>query len=92
MENLQLLEKFGSNAWRMSNDNLDATVEKYGTVVLLIVRMDADLEELQKKTEIINRKRKLDQEGSYEKLSSMNWQTMELQMKNYQIEVSPIVI
>lgn len=57
-----------------------------------MVRMDADLEELQKKTEIINRKRKLDQEGSYEKLSSMNWQTMELQMKNYQIEVGPFVV
>ena len=28
-DNLLLLEKFGSNAWRMSNDNLDATIEKY---------------------------------------------------------------
>lgn len=76
----------------MSNDNLDATVEKQCIVAIVIVRMDADLEELQKKTEIINRKRKLDQEGSYEKLSSMNWQTMELQMKNYQIEVGPFVV
>lgn len=49
--------------------------------------MDSDLEELQKKTEAINRKRKLDQEGSYDKLAAMSWQTMELQLKNYQIEV-----
>lgn len=28
MENLQLLEKFGSNAWRKHNDGLDAIVER----------------------------------------------------------------
>ena len=27
-DNLLLLEKFGSNAWRMSNDSLDATIDK----------------------------------------------------------------
>ena len=53
----------------------------------MMIRMDNDLEELQQKTDVINRKRKLDQEGSYDKLAAMNWQIMELQMKNYQIEV-----
>ena len=28
LENLMLLEKFGSNAWRMNNDRLDAIAEK----------------------------------------------------------------
>lgn len=28
MENLQLLEKFGSNAWRKHNDGLDAIAER----------------------------------------------------------------
>ena len=50
--------------------------------------MDGDLDDLQKKTEVINRKRKLDQESSYDKLMSMNNQALELQIKNYQIEVS----
>lgn len=81
------MEKFGSNAWRISNDNLDAIVEKLANLNRVIYRMDGDLEELQKKTEMINRKRKLDQEGSYDKLASMSNQIMELQMKNAQIEV-----
>lgn len=54
--------------------------------------MDGDLDDLQKKTEVINRKRKLDQESSYDKLTSMNNQALELQMKNYQIEVINILI
>ena len=49
--------------------------------------MSADLEDLQTKTESINRKRKFDQEGNRDKLESMNYQLLELQMKNYRIEV-----
>ena len=32
MENLLLLEKFGSNAWRKHNDGLDAIAERYDSV------------------------------------------------------------
>ena len=54
--------------------------------------MSTDLEDLQAKTESINRKRKLDQEGNRDKLESMNYQLLELQMKNYKIEVFFILV
>ncbi|CBK21550.2 uncharacterized protein [Blastocystis hominis] len=73
MENLQLLEKFGSNAWRKHNDGLDAIAESF----------DNDLKEVQAKTQAINRKRMNDQQRSYEKLNSLKEQALELQMKNY---------
>ncbi|KAK8830536.1 hypothetical protein WA577_004268 [Blastocystis sp. JDR] len=78
MENLQLLEQFGSNAYRMQNDCIDASNEK----------MDRDLADLQEKTGVVNRKRKMDQEAAGEKLMNTEWQILELQMKNYQIERS----
>ena len=53
----------------------------------MICSMDRELGSLQEKTEIINRKRKQTQEESSEKLFSTQWQALELQMKNYQIEV-----
>lgn len=50
-------------------------------------RLDNDLSELQEKTQVVNQKRKFDQERSFEKLSSMEEQILELQMKNYQMTV-----
>lgn len=44
---------------------------------------DNDLKEVQEKTQAINRKRMNDQQRSYEKLSSLKEQALELQMKNY---------
>lgn len=53
--------------------------------------MDRDLAMLQEKTEIINRKRKQTQEESVDKLYSTQYQALELQMKNYQIQVGMMV-
>ena len=53
--------------------------------------MDADLAGLQERTSVVNRKRKMDQDAVSEKLSNTEWQILELQMKNYQIEVSGAV-
>lgn len=50
--------------------------------------MDRDLADLQEKTGVVNRKRKMDQEAAGEKLMNTEWQILELQMKNYQIEVA----
>ena len=87
LENLQLLEKFGSNAWRIHNDDLEGMIELQDHVEYMIYSMDRELGSLQEKTEIINRKRKQTQEESSEKLFTTQWQALELQMKNYQIEV-----
>ena len=51
-------------------------------------RLDRDLASLQERTETINRKRKQTQEESADKLYNTQRQVLELQMKNYQIEVS----
>ena len=53
--------------------------------------MDRDLADLQEKTGVVNRKRKMDQEAAGEKLMNTEWQILELQMKNYQIEVAQLV-
>lgn len=87
LENLLLLEKFGSNAWRIHNDDVEGMIDRYDPMELVICSMDGELGSLQEKTEIINRKRKQTQEESSEKLFSTQWQALELQMKNYQIEV-----
>ena len=50
--------------------------------------MDRDLATLQEKTEIINRKRKQAQEESVDKLYATQYQALEMQMKNYHIQVS----
>ena len=50
--------------------------------------MDRELADLQEKTGVVNRKRKMDQEAAGEKLMNTEWQILELQMKNYQIEVA----
>lgn len=91
MENLQLLEQFGSNAYRMQNDFIDASTEKFSSAGRVTGRMDADLAGLQERTSVVNRKRKMDQDAVSEKLSNTEWQILELQMKNYQIEVSGAV-
>ena len=83
MENLQLLEKFGSNAWRKHNDGLDAIAERQDCVAVVKSSFDNDLKEVQAKTQAINRKRMNDQQRSYEKLNSLKEQALELQMKNY---------
>ena len=49
--------------------------------------MDRDLAVLQEKTEIINRKRKQTQEESVDKLYATQYQALEMQMKNYHIQV-----
>ena len=85
---MQLLDKFGSNAWKKHNDTLDAMIEKYALCVWISNRLDNDLSELQEKTQVVNQKRKFDQERSFEKLSSMEEQILELQMKNYQMTVA----
>lgn len=54
--------------------------------------MDRDLADLQEKTGVVNRKRKMDQEAAGEKLMNTEWQILELQMKNYQIEVAQRVV
>ena len=51
-------------------------------------RLDRELGSLQERTETINRKRKQTQEESADKLYNTQRQVLELQMKNYQIEVS----
>lgn len=51
---------------------------------------DNDLKEIQEKTQVINRKRMNDQQRSYEKLSSLQEQALELQMKNYIMTVSGV--
>ena len=91
MENLQLLEQFGSNAYRMQNDFIDASTEKFSSAGRVTGRKDADLAGLQERTSVVNRKRKMDQDAVSEKLSNTEWQILELQMKNYQIEVSGAV-
>ncbi len=50
-------------------------------------RLDRNLASLQERTETINRKRKQTQEESADKLYNTQRQVLELQMKNYQIEV-----
>ena len=54
--------------------------------------MDRDLADLQEKTGVVNRKRKMDQEAAGEKLMNTEWQILELHMKNYQIEVAQWVV
>ena len=56
--------------------------------VPLTCRMDRDLATLQEKTEIINRKRKQAQEEGVDKLYATQYQALEMQMKNYHIQVS----
>ena len=50
-------------------------------------RLERDLGSLQERTETINRKRKQTQEESADKLYNTQRQVLELQVKNYQIEV-----
>ena len=71
----------------MQNDCIDASNEKCMRFVFVRCRMDRDLADLQEKTGVVNRKRKMDQEAAGEKLMNTEWQVLELQMKNYQIEV-----
>lgn len=61
-----------------------------GTIVLIRSEssFDNDLKEVQEKTQTINRKRMNDQQRSYEKLTSLHEQALELQMKNYIMTVS----
>ncbi|KNB41903.1 pre-mRNA-splicing factor SPF27-like protein [Blastocystis sp. subtype 4] len=79
-------------AWKNSVDvarlQLEYQKEKCDHVEYMIYSMDRELGSLQEKTEIINRKRKQTQEESSEKLFTTQWQALELQMKNYQIERS----
>ena len=50
--------------------------------------MDRDLADLQEKTGVVNRKRKMDQEAAGEKLMNTEWEILELLMKNFQIVVA----
>ena len=86
------MEQFGSNAYRMQNDCIEASNEKCDCRLCVTCRMDRDLADLQEKTGVVNRKRKMDQEAAGEKLMNTEWQVLELQMKNYQIEVGECVV
>ncbi|KAK8798749.1 hypothetical protein WA158_007833 [Blastocystis sp. Blastoise] len=76
--NLQLLEKFGKNAWRRHNDELECLQQCY----------EDKNQEIKSTIEQINKKRKSEQEVNYEKIRKLNYEYNELIFKNYQIDAT----
>jgi len=80
--NLELLNNYGSNAWKMHNYTLEA----------LHKSVSQSLAQCKKEVEDVNRARKLEQESAAHTLSGLAVRYEDLVRKNYDIETACLLI
>jgi len=78
LTNLELLNNYGGNMWRMHNAQVEETQRNLSKI----------LEQYKKEIEDINRQRKLEQEAAGLKITTLTNKWEELVYKNYEIETT----
>ncbi len=82
IENLELLKKFGSQAWKMHNEDT-LTAKSLAAAQLAAVKRE---------TEAVNRKRKADQTAVAPTLKSLEAEFYDLSAKNMEIEAACVLM